>query len=112
MKCLQNLRVPGPIAVRSGSLQHGQDQWESLQRLVENGPAAGQAEYDAEAEARAAVAELVAEGADVVLTTYAVLQQEVHYSAAGEDAPRLRHAKRYRVPDSPLISVRCCNAVP
>jgi hypothetical protein len=64
--------------------------------------------FDAEEEASEAVAAIWGGAADVVLTTYAVLQQEVHLSprhADGVAARALRHAKRYRVPESPLLQV-------
>ena len=50
---------------------------------------------DAEAEAAAAVSALT--DCDVVLTSYAVLQQEVHYSPSSGTLSSLRHAKRYKV---------------
>ena len=50
---------------------------------------------DAEAEAAAAVSALT--DCDVVLTSYAVLQQEVHYSPSSGTLGSLRHAKRYKV---------------
>ena len=63
--------------------------------------------FDAEAEAAAAVRSLV--GADVVLTSYTVLQQEVYYSGASVEGTgvvgALRKAKRYKVPECPLLQL-------
>jgi hypothetical protein len=63
--------------------------------------------FDAEAEAAAAVTALLR--ADVVITTYSVLQAEVHLApnhADGVASRALRRPKRYRVPESPLLQVR------
>lgn len=63
---------------------------------------------DCVAQAAAAVAQLVA--ADVVLTTYSVLQQEVHYSPHSQVLRSLRHEKRYKIVESPLLQVTpCCH---
>jgi hypothetical protein len=52
----------------------------------------------------AALAALAA--ADVVLTTYGVLQAEVHYSRDESFRGRLRRTKVYPVPESPLLQAR------
>jgi hypothetical protein len=66
--------------------------------------------FDSEAEAAAAVDQLM--GADIVLTTYPVLQQEVHFSGSKSNGSTgstmlgaLRHNKRYKVPESPLLQL-------
>lgn len=46
-------------------------------------------------------------GAAVVLTTYDVLQREVHFSPNKERLASLRSEKRYVVPESPLLTLRC-----
>lgn len=46
-------------------------------------------------------------GTAVVLTTYDVLQREVHFSPNEERLSSLRSEKRYQVPTSPLLSLRC-----
>ena len=45
-------------------------------------------------------------GASVVLTTYDVLQREVHFSPNLERISSLRSEKRYQVPESPLLTLR------
>ncbi|GLC48768.1 hypothetical protein PLESTB_000145900 [Pleodorina starrii] len=62
------------------------------------------ASCDPQAEARAAVQELL--DADVVLTTYSVLKEEVHYSPSNRVLSGLRHEKKYSVPESPLLQIR------
>ena len=42
----------------------------------------------------------------MVLTSYEVLRQEVHYSPEGASMHSLRRAKKYAVPESPLLNVR------
>lgn len=44
--------------------------------------------------------------ADVVLTTYETLRQEVHYGKEEAGGKALRYAKRYRVPNTPLLQCR------
>ena len=41
-------------------------------------------------------------GVDVIITSFDVLQREVHYDSSHSQR-RLRHPKRYAVPDSPLL---------
>ncbi len=78
-----------------------QDQWEKLVQVSsgEAGPS-----FDPQQEASDAVQQL--QDADVVLTSYEVLRQEVHYSPEGARLHSLRRAKKYAVPESPLLSVR------
>lgn len=57
---------------------------------------------DADAYARDIARTLAA--ADVVLTSFDVLSKEVHYDSEKNLRP-LRHAKRYKVPDCPLVLV-------
>ena len=78
-----------------------QDQWEKLVQ-VSSGEALPS--FDPQQEACAAVKQLL--DADVVLTSYEVLRQEVHYSPEGARLHSLRRAKKYAVPESPLLSVR------
>ncbi|GFR52444.1 hypothetical protein Agub_g15018, partial [Astrephomene gubernaculifera] len=61
---------------------------------------------DPQAEAAEALAGLL--GAEVVLTTYAVLREEVHYSPGSQRGvlSGLRYEKKYAVPESPLMQVR------
>ena len=70
--------------------------WEQLQKVADGSV---EATFDAEAEAREALARL--QGADVVLTSYTVLQQEV--SASHEPAckvhSRLQIASRPQLPN-------------
>ncbi|KFM24288.1 E3 ubiquitin-protein ligase SHPRH [Auxenochlorella protothecoides] len=69
--------------------------------------AAGEApwpSFSPEAEAGEAAAKLRA--ADVVLTTFEVLKQEVHYSPDNKLLGSLRYAKRYHVPVCPLLQIR------
>jgi hypothetical protein len=82
-----------------------------MMRYLEDGPPDAPS-FDAEADAAAAVAALVKGG--LVLTTYDVLQQEVHFSgSSGERLASLRHKKRYRIPQSPLLQVHSqrCNVI-
>jgi SNF2 family DNA or RNA helicase len=77
---------------------------ELMQYCLEGPPEAPA--YDAEAEAAEAARALL--GADVVLTTYAVLQAEVHLAPnheGGAAGRALRRPKRYRVPESPLLQI-------
>ncbi|KAK9830399.1 hypothetical protein WJX72_011536 [[Myrmecia] bisecta] len=60
--------------------------------------------YDMQEDARKAVAQLLE--ADVVLTTYWVLQQEVDFNPAVERLQSLRKPKKYQVPLSPLLHLR------
>lgn len=60
--------------------------------------------FDPQQEASDALQRLL--GADVVLTSYEVLRQEVHYSPESASIHSLRRAKKYAVPESPLLSVR------
>lgn len=46
--------------------------------------------------------------AQVVVTSYEVLRQEVYYSPENRILGALRHKKRYRVPESPLLQVSSC----
>ena len=78
-----------------------QDQWEKLAQ-VSSGQM--QPSFDPQQEAADALQLLL--DADVVLTSYDVLRQEVHYSPQSAKSHSLRHAKRYSVPESPLLSVR------
>lgn len=78
-----------------------QDQWEKLAQ-VSSGEV--QPSFDPQQEAADALQLLL--DADVVLTSYDVLRQEVHYSPEGAKTHSLRHAKKYSVPESPLLSVR------
>lgn len=78
-----------------------QDQWE---KLVQVSSGVAQPSFDPQQEASAAVRQLL--DADVVLTSYEVLRQEVHYSPEGARLHSLRRAKKYAVPESPLLSVR------
>ena len=78
-----------------------QDQWEKLAQVSSG--AAGPS-FDPQQEASDAVQQLLE--ADVVLTSYEVLRQEVHYSPEGARLHSLRRAKKYVVPESPLLSVR------
>ncbi|GAB4816117.1 hypothetical protein N2152v2_003163 [Parachlorella kessleri] len=59
--------------------------------------------FDPDLDARLAAGRL--RQADVVLTTFDVLQREVYY-APNERASGLRHAKRYAIPTCPLLQVR------
>ena len=61
-------------------------------------------EYDARTEARKLIEQL--SQADVVITTFPVLQREHHYPPLEERMRVLRRPKRYIVPESPLISMR------
>lgn len=78
-----------------------QDQWQQLVQVStgEAGPS-----FDPQQEASDALQHLL--GADVVLTSYEVLRQEVHYSPESASLHGLRRAKKYAVPESPLLSVR------
>ena len=78
-----------------------QDQWEKLAQ-VSSGEV--QPSFDPQQEASDALQQLL--DADVVLTSYDVLRQEVYYSPEGAKSHSLRHAKKYTVPESPLLSVR------
>ncbi len=82
-------------------MQFIQSEWERYQLV-----AAGLADpsYNAAQEAHDAMQRLLE--ADVVLTSYRVLQQEVHYSPNHSQERRLRHAKKYTVPESPLLAIR------
>ena len=44
--------------------------------------------------------------ADVVITSFDVLQREVHYDSNHNRRRQLRHPKRYVVPDSPLLRIK------
>ena len=48
--------------------------------------------------------------ASVVLTSYDVLQREVYFSPNVERLSSLRSEKRYMVPESPLLTIRCDTA--
>ncbi len=88
--------LPGPNSAQA------QREAELYSRL-----AAGEApgpSFSPEAEAGEAAAKLRA--ADVVLTTFEVLKQEVHYSPDNKLLGSLRYAKRYHVPVCPLLQVR------
>lgn len=78
-----------------------QDQWQQLVQVSkgEAGPS-----FDPQQEASDALQRLL--GADVVLTSYEVLRQEVHYSPESAGMRSLRRAKKYVVPESPLLNVR------
>ena len=78
-----------------------QDQWQQLVQVStgEAGPS-----FDPQQEASDALQHLL--GADVVLTSYEVLRQEVHYSPESASLHGLRRAKKYTVPESPLLSIR------
>lgn len=65
--------------------------------------------FDPQQEAADALHQLL--GADVVLTSYEVLRQEVHYSPESASVHSLRRAKKYAVAESPLLSVRSVVAV-
>lgn len=78
-----------------------QDQWEKLAQVSSGNV---QPSFDPQQEAADALQLLL--DADVVLTSYDVLRQEVHYSPEGAKTHSLRHAKKYSVPESPLLSVR------
>jgi len=82
-----------------------QDQWETLRNV-----AAGHSvlAFQADEEVDAVVKRLME--ADIILTTYQVLQGEVNYNdpvrgAVGESTRVLRHPKKYKVPVSPLLAV-------
>eukprot|EP00891_Asterochloris_glomerata_P005983 jgi/Astpho2/5983/Aster-x1340 len=75
--------------------------WEQLQKVADGSV---EATFDAEAEAREALAKL--QGADVVLTSYTVLQQEVYHSPGLFVERQLRHAKKYKTAESPLLTPR------
>ena len=78
-----------------------QDQW---QQLVQVSKGEAHPSFDPQQEAADALQQLL--GADVVLTSYEVLRQEVHYSPESASVHSLRRAKKYAVPESPLLSVR------
>ena len=65
----------------------------------------GDVDTDAHAEAAREVERL--RSSSVVLTTYDVLQREVHFSPNLERLSSLRSEKRYLVPESPLLTLRC-----
>lgn len=83
-----------------------QDQW---QQLVQVSKGEAHPSFDPQQEAADALHQLL--GADVVLTSYEVLRQEVHYSPESASVHSLRRAKKYAVPESPLLSVRSVAAV-
>lgn len=84
-----------------------QDQWQQLVQVSkgEAGPS-----FDPCQEASDALQRLL--GADVVLTSYEVLRQEVHYSPESASMHSLRRAKKYAVPESPLLNVRFVGSKP
>ena len=95
---------PSPFTATSPALQRmawAQDQWEKLLQV-----STGEADpsFDPQQEASDALSYLLE--ADVVLTSYDVLRQEVHYSPHSDRLHSLRRAKKYVVPESPLLSVR------
>lgn len=65
---------------------------------------AGEVNVSGHTEAAREVARL--RGAAVVLTTYDVLQREVHFSPNKDRLASLRTEKRYVVPESPLLTLR------
>ncbi|KAL0039084.1 hypothetical protein WJX77_007371 [Trebouxia sp. C0004] len=89
-----------PNRNKAARMAWAQDQWEKLVQVSsgEAGPS-----FDPQQEASDAVQQL--QEADVVLTSYEVLRQEVHYSPEGARLHSLRRAKKYVVPESPLLSV-------
>ncbi|KAL0047258.1 hypothetical protein WJX82_010979 [Trebouxia sp. C0006] len=89
-----------PNRNKAARMAWAQDQWEKLVQVSsgEAGPS-----FDPQQEASDAVQQL--QDADVVLTSYEVLRQEVHYSPEGARLHSLRRAKKYAVPESPLLSV-------
>lgn len=93
------LTAPTPAFQR---MAWAQDQWQKLVQV-----SAGEADpsFDPQQEASDALKYLLE--ADVVLTSYDVLKQEVHYSPESERLHTLRRAKKYIVPESPLLSFRC-----
>lgn len=78
-----------------------QDQWEKLSQVSSG---AVPPSFDPQQEAADALEQLL--HADVILTSYDVLRQEVHYSPEGSRAHSLRHTKKYTVPESPLLSIK------
>ena len=64
----------------------------------------GQPAYDGEVAFEMLVEEMMA--ADVVLTTYPILREEVYYVDQSVRTSSLRHAKRYPVIPSPLRTLR------
>ncbi|EFJ39593.1 hypothetical protein VOLCADRAFT_100784, partial [Volvox carteri f. nagariensis] len=86
----------GPAAPSRMQLYHRE-----LTAALYAGTALCPASCDPTAEAAAAVRELLQ--ADVVLTTYSVLKEEVHYSPSNRLLAGLRHEKKYGVPESPLL---------
>jgi E3 ubiquitin-protein ligase SHPRH len=67
--------------------------------------AAGEAPASFDARAAAVVTARTLAAADVVLTSFDVLQQEVYYSPDNPALRGLRHVKRYTVPECPLVAV-------
>ncbi|GIM15480.1 hypothetical protein Vretimale_18260, partial [Volvox reticuliferus] len=94
-----NLNVGGKSAPSRMELYHRE-----LMSAMYAGTPMCPASCDPMAEADAAVGELLE--ADVVLTTYSVLKEEVHYSPSNRVLSGLRHEKKYSVPESPLLQVQ------
>ncbi|KAL3162473.1 hypothetical protein ABBQ32_010136 [Trebouxia sp. C0010 RCD-2024] len=89
-----------PNRNKAARMAWAQDQW---QQLVQVSKGEAHPSFDPQQEAADALHQLL--GADVVLTSYEVLRQEVHYSPESASVHSLRRAKKYAVPESPLLSV-------